>query len=94
MLHDHALPQQIAQSPVFTRHLVRLRDKIHSKELGKGMSINGIGLHFCVCDGFQVFCMGKHDTDTERTQKVAEPIPIGGAFDNSTPGLHVSTHIE
>jgi|GEM_PF-6286208 len=69
------------------------RDKAHTQELGKGMGINGIGFHFCICDRFQVLCMSEHDGNTKGTQNVTKPVPVTRAFDNGTMRIGPLTKI-
>src|ERR1041385_1317906 len=68
-------------------------DKAHAKKLSKSMGVDGVGLYFCICDSFQVFCMSEGDGNTKGTQNVTKPIPITCAFDNGTMRIGPLTEI-
>jgi len=62
--------QHVARPPHRVGDHVGVRDEIHPQQLGKGVGIDGIGLHFGVRDRLQQLRVGQLQVHTGRRQQI------------------------
>ena len=78
--------QHISRTAHGIRDHVRVRNEIHPQQLGEGVGIDGIGLHFGVGDRLQQLRVGQLEVDPGRRQQIPQPVPTPGRLDDRLVG--------